>query len=64
MALGVIIGDEDGKRELFFSVGVDPKIFLFLEQIAPSCAVYTRVHAARIFAVVARITGSRNFQNV
>ena len=33
-------------------------IFLFLEQFAPSCAD-TRLHAARIFADAARITGGR-----
>ena len=42
---GTIIGDGDRKRALFLVLGLSPwygTIFLFLEQIAPSCAVHAR----------------------
>ena len=38
MKPGAIIGDGDRKRALFLVLG----LFLFLEQIAPSCAAHAR----------------------
>ena len=63
---GAIIGDGDRERAPFLVLGLSlwyGSIFLFLEQIAPSRAAQ-RVHAARIFADVARRNGVRNSRNV